>query len=829
MAKKKIVLIDGHALVHRAFHALPSSFTSPDGIPTNAIFGFSALLIKMIKDLEPDYIAAAFDLAGPTFRHEEFEEYKSHRVKAPDELYIQVPHIKEILNDFGIPIYEKPGFEADDVIGTLATKFKDEPDLQVVIMTGDLDTLQLVEDDKVIVFTPRKGVSETAIYNEKEVKKRYNIDPEQLVDFKGLKGDPSDNIPGVPGIGDKTASELIKKFGSLEELYRAIEADSPKIKKITPRILEKLKEFKDQAFFSKRLATIITNVDMEFSLGRAEWRKHMDRGKLEKELEKLALFSVLRRLAELDSPAKKEEPKQAAIPEMEIESVSTSSKDVATILKAEEIIVYPDNGNLLISDSEAKQIAQVKAKDFKPGKAKIVTHDSKELHKQLYQSGANGVDVIFDTKLAAYITNSDIRDLSVERLYKLEYGKELKPGKINIMQAIGELKRAYQEKLKTGEMQKVFDQIEKPLSPILALMELSGIKIDPKAIKKQSEVLNKEIAGLEKEIYDLAGIQFNINSPQQLSEVLFERIGIKTKVRKTGKGALSTRASELEKMLGEHPIIEKIMQYREYQKLRTTYIEPFPHLIATDGRLHTTFNQTGTTTGRLSSENPNLQNIPIRTKLGQEFRKAFVADKEKQLVSFDYSQLELRIVAHISNDEKMSEIFKRGEDIHTRTAAEIFEVASDKVTANMRRLAKVLNFGIIYGMGPMAFQRTAKVTREEARDFINRYMTEFSGVARYMQEMKQKAHKEGFVETIFGRRRYFEGIHSGEQQLIAAAERMAINHPVQGGSADLIKLAMIEIQKLINDKYDGKVKMLLQVHDELVFEMDQDIVSKASK
>lgn len=829
--QSKIVLIDGHALVHRAFHALPPTFTSPDGVPTNAIFGFASLLLKMIQDLQPDYIAAAFDLAGPTFRHEEFAEYKSHRVKAPDSLYDQIPHIKEILSDFGIPIYEKPGFEADDVIGTLATKFKSEPNLQVVIMTGDLDTLQLVQGDKVVVFTPRKGVTETAVYGEKEVQKRYGIKPVQVADFKGLKGDPSDNIPGVPGIGDKTASELVKKFGSIENLYQEIDKNSTKVKKLTPRILEKLKEFKDQAIFSKRLATIITDVDIELDLNRAEWRKHMDRDRLEAELKKLALFNIIRRLKELDGNEEVQESTalvEAAADPLDLGLPPVDSKSAEKILKGDSIIAFVRDGQILVSDLEAKDVSQVEVQDFKPGKAEIITHDARELIKKL---GADKTkNIVFDTKLAAFIINSETRDFTVERLYQLEFGRDLETGAQNLMRAIGELRRSYQEKLKDGRLAYVLEKIELPLSPVLVQMENHGVKVNPKAIESLSKVLNKELASLEKEIYSLAGGEFNINSPQQLSTIIFEKLGLKGKVRKTAKGALSTRASELEKLVDEHPIIEKIMQYREYQKLKTTYVEPFPGWInPKDGRIHTTYNSVGAATGRLSSEDPNLQNIPVRTELGQEFRKAFVADKDQKLVAFDYSQIELRLAAHISGDSKMTEAFEKGEDIHTRTASEIFNVTPEKVTHNMRRQAKVLNFGILYGMGVQGFQRAVKVDRETAKNFIRRYFEEFSGVAKYMEGMKNKAHHDGYVETVFGRRRQFQNINTGFPQLVAMAERMAINHPIQGSAADLLKLAMIEVQKMIGEKYPDSVKMLLQVHDELLFEMDEKIVQKAAK
>ena len=865
---KKIVLIDANALVHRAFHALPPTLNSPQGVPTNAIFGFTSVLIKMLKDLKPDYVAATFDLAGPTFRHEEFAEYKSHRVKAPDELYLQIPYIKEILTAFGIPIFEKEGFEADDLIGSLAEQTKALDDLQVVIMTGDLDTLQLVEKEKVVVFTLRKGVTDTFIYNEKEVKTRYDLKPSQLIDFKGLKGDPSDNIPGVPGIGDKTASALVKAFGSLEGLYEEIsksefltrlpdgqvskKSSKEKAKKpkppLTEKLIQKLLENKDQAFFSKRLATIIRDVDFEFEFEKTEWRNHLNRPVLEKTLKDLALFSLVKRLGELDSPdAEPLNPpglfdrEDTGIKSMLLGSDAELAQALTRMESRNELVIDVQQGLVIFGYDGVESFGfpetaldgddvsrRFKAILENPSIKKI-GHDTKAVARWGLELGISVAGFSFDTKLAAFLLNSDIKDYALERLYFLECEKDIDPEPLKRTAYISLLKAKYEKKLKDLELNRVFDEIEVPLSSILARMEKVGIKVDPSALKTLSATVNKELSELERQISDMAGGAFNINSPQQLSVVLFEKLGLKGKVKKTGKGARSTAAGELEKLLEEHPIVALIMKYREFQKLKTTYIEPFPELIGPDGRVHTSYNQAGATTGRLSSEDPNLQNIPIRTEVGREFRKAFVAESGYKLVSFDYSQLELRIAAHISGDQTMIDAFKRGEDIHTRTAAEIFRVEPKQVTTQMRRQAKVLNFGLIYGMGTLGFQRAAGVNRETARQFIDNYMAEFSGVAKYMEQTKKEAHRDGFVSTIFGRRRRLPEINSGMPQLIASAERMAINHPIQGTEADLLKLAMIAVQKKLDEKYGDKVRMLLQVHDELLFEMKEDIVPEATK
>ncbi len=839
---KKIVLIDGHALVHRAFHALPP-LNNPSGVPTNAIFGFCSVLIKMLKDLQPEYVVAAFDLAGPTFRHEEFAEYKSHRVKAPDELHMQVPYIKEILTAFGMPIFEKPGFEADDVIGALAEMAKQTDGLQVVIMTGDLDTLQLVEDDKVVVFTLRKGVTDTMTYNEKEVKARYGLVPSQMVDFKGLKGDPSDNIPGVPGVGDVTASALIQEFKSLEKLYEYIEGKPKKLKKpLTEKLVEKLIVNKDQAFFSKKLATIIRDVDIDFSLDDAEWRERMDRPALEKLLKDLALFSIVKRLTEFDAPA----PAPASLfdPPVHVHGnlVSSPQEIVAYLAKLEEakefvidvvegVVIMATSGDDVLGFAET--VAQ--DKDVLAGLQKLlenpdvakVAHDAKLVTRWALARGIRPAGFIFDVKLAAFVVNSDIKDYTLGRLYFMEFGRDVSAEPLARAGAICELRERYQEKLSVGQLQKVLTEIEVPLAPVLARMEEKGILIDPTVAARLQKSVTKELATLEKDIFGHAGGNFNINSPKQLSEVLFERLEMKGKVRKTGKGALSTAAGELEKLIDEHPVVSLILKYRELQKLKTTYIEPLPLLVdQKTHRIHTTYNQTGATTGRLSSQDPNLQNIPIRTELGQEFRKVFVAGPGMKLVSCDYSQLELRIAAHISGDEAMSDAFKRGEDIHTRTAARVFGLDPAAVSKDMRRQAKTLNFGVLYGMGVMGFQRAAGVSRDEAREFIDSYMREFAGLSRFIESTKASARQNGYVETAFGRRRAIPEINSTMPAVQAGAERMAFNMPIQGTAADLLKQAMIHLQKFIDEKYPDEIAMLLNVHDELLFEIKEDKVAE---
>lgn len=702
---KRLVLIDANALIHRSFHALPP-LTTKRGELVNAIYGFISILLRVLKEFRPDFIIAAFDLAEPTFRHLEFEEYKATRPKAPEEIYEQVPKTKEILRAFGIPILEKAGFEADDIIGTVSQKVAKE-DIENIIVTGDLDTLQLVNKN-VKVYTLKKGITDTVIYDEKAVGNRYGLEVEQLRDFKGLKGDPSDNIPGVPGIGEKTAIGLLKKFGNLENLYKKLEKGEAE--GISEKLRAKLLEYKEQAFFSKKLATIREDVPLKFELRDFDWKKNYDRRKIEKLFQELEFHSLIRRL---------------------------------------------------------------------PG-----------------EQGGRMTDMT------------------------------------NKQQTTGRKEREYmiiEEVYKEGILSKKVYEIEKNLVPVLREMEQTGIKIDMGQLNKLSKELDLQLKKLEKEIYKLAGIPFNINSPQQLSEILFKKLKISTDgLRKTPGGVLSTAAPELYKLKGKHKIIDLIINYRELVKLKSTYIDALPKLMdPKTGRIHTNYHQLGTVTGRLSSSDPNLQNIPIRGELGQEIRKAFIAEKGYKLISADYSQIELRIAASIANDRKMIEAFKKGKDIHVLTAAEVNNVSESKVTPQMRYQAKALNFGVLYGMSVVGFAEAAGISRERAKDFIKEYMKDFSGIAKYVEKTKKEAKKKGYVETILGRRRYLPQINSSDFRLRQASERMAINMPIQGTAADIIKVAMIEIEKGLESF--GEAKMLLQVHDELVFEVKEDKIKEVAE
>lgn len=833
---KTLVLIDSHALIHRAFHALPV-LTSPKGVPTNAVYGFTTTLMKMVGHFKPEYIAAAFDLPGRTFRHAEYEEYKAHREKAPDELYAQIPIVKDVLKAIGIPVYEHKGFEADDIIGTIAEQAKGMNDLRVVIITGDLDTLQLVEKNAVVVHTLRRGMSDTVTYNEKGVIERFGLKPAQMIDYKGLKGDTSDNIPGVPGVGEKTTVALLEKHATLEKLYAALEKKNTP-GGITEKLKAKLLEHKDQAFASKKLGTIVRDVPVTFELADAEWNTHLNPEVLKKICQELGFFSLVKRLDRVLQEALPEPPRLefAGIPEESNLAVRTVQK-IDELPKSDTAAIHPvlSDGVLeaicvATDDEKVIQLPTKRPEDLYAVLMRYPTVIGHNLKSMLKIAQRPDLDTSrwFDTQIAAWLTTPDQREYDLERVAyeSLEHYLESDEGLWPV--TIWRLWNHQKDILGSLDLLPLMQDIEMPLIGVLARMETRGIAVDTAILKDLSKEAAAQLGKLQKKIFTLAGEEFNINSPQQLGVILFEKLAIKGKVKRTSTGALSTAAGELEKIRDAHPIVDLILQWRELAKLSSTYIEPFPELIADDGRIHTTYNQTGTATGRLSSQDPNLQNIPTRTELGQRFRAAFVPQKGYELVSLDYSQIELRIVAHIADDTTMRDAFNNGEDIHARTASVVFNVSMDDVTPAMRRQAKVLNFGIIYGMGVHGFARAAGVSRDDARTFMDDYFTRFSGVARYMEQTRKQVADEGVVSTLMGRRRPLPDIASGIPQLVAQAERMAINHPIQGTNADILKVAMASLDVRMREKFGDDVRLLLQVHDELVFEIKKNQVKKAA-
>lgn len=757
--EKTLVLLDAHAIIHRAYHALPD-FTTKSGEPTGGLYGIAAMLIKIVNDLKPDYIAACYDLPAPTFRKEIYEEYKAGRPKADDELVHQINRSRDIFKAFNIPIYEATGFEADDVIGTIAAEARRVPaKTKVIIASGDMDTLQLVSGDRVTVYTLRKGLSDTVTYDEAGVKERFGFGPELLPDFKGLRGDPSDNIPGIRGIGEKTASALIQTFGSIESLYRQLKKKGGEETfakaGFKPRIVILLKENEEEALFSKTLAEIRRDAPVFFKLPEKSWKESFHPAPVEKLFRELEFRSLAERMHAMAAGATEYTPANTTVGKTGTE-------------KNEEA---PDK-------------------------------DEKE-----------------KTALALWLLDSSITDPDLDDIYAYADTTSFPRAKEHIF-----------SELKKRGLQKVYTDIEAPLISVLRRAEDVGIKIDTAYLKKLSAEYHKKITALEARIWKQAGGQFNLNSPKQLAEVLFDKLMFSTKgLKKTEGGARSTRAGELEKLRGAHPIIDDILEYREYQKLLSTYIDAIPPLVGNNGRLHTDFIQTGTTTGRMASANPNLQNIPIKSESGRKIRRAFIAEEGFVLAAFDYSQIELRIAAMLSGDDKLIKIFRRGEDVHAGVAAEMFNVPESEVSKDMRRKAKVINFGILYGMGLNALRANLGTSREEAAIFYEKYFGAFIGLSAYIEKTKRDAAKNGYTETYFGRRRYFPDIKSRIPYIRSAAERMAINAPIQGTQADIIKIAMIRIDEWLGkENLRGDVRLLLQIHDELIFEIKKEDLNKVT-
>lgn len=757
-AKKRLILLDAHAILHRAYHALPD-FVSAKGEPTGGLYGLTTMLIKIIDDLQPDYIVCCYDLPGGTFRNDVYKDYKAGRKKADDDLVAQMKRSRDIFKALDIPIYDKAGFEADDMLGTIVEKLKDHPEIDIIVASGDMDTLQLVDDKNVQVYTLKKGIKDTILYDEKAVKDRYGFSPKQLTDYKGLRGDPSDNIIGIAGIGEKTATTLITTFGTIENIYKELDKGDEKFKKagITERIIKLLKDGKEEAEFSKMLATIRRDAPIDFVLPEKEFKQGVDINKvveLFNDLDFRTLASRFKQVIGLESKARVEEKKE----EEQAEILQNISKD--------------------------------------------------ELVK---------------TSVALWLIKSDLTDPTLEDIFNFTKTNNF-----------AEASKIIFTELEKRNLKKVFDEIEAPIMPIIDKMDNRGVKIDVKFLNELSKTYHKELSKLEKKIWEYAGVEFNINSPKQLGEILFDKMQLTAKnLRKTAGGARSTKESELEKLRDSHPIVPLLFEYRELQKLLSTYIDKIPALVDPNNRLHAHFIQAGAATGRMASKDPGIQNIPIKTDLGRAIRNGFIAEKGFSLVSLDYSQIELRIAAFLSGDAKLIEIFKSGEDVHSAVASAVFEVPLDKVDKEMRRRAKVINFGILYGMGVNALRQNLSqnsgqsIERAEAQKFYDEYFKKFSGLATYLNEVKAEAARKGFTETFFGRRRYFEGINSKVPFIKAMAERMAINAPIQGTNADIVKIAMKRIDDyLIKNKLENDAYLILQVHDELVYEINEKIAEK---
>jgi len=817
MAKSKLFLIDAHALCYRAFFAIQNLRTSY-GQPTNAVFGFINTLKKILKDFKPDYMAACFDVGKKTHRQVKFAEYKIHRPSMPDELISQIPLIKELILAYNIPVFELEGFEADDVIATIAKKIGSK-DVEVIIVSGDKDMLQLVQGN-IKMFDYRKE----EIVDAKGVKERYGFEPKHIVDFIGLAGDKTDNIPGVDGVGKVTATSLIQDYGSLEQILKNVD----KIK--SQKLSEKLKDQKNQALMSKDLALLDTSVPIDFNL---KGLKVVD-----PDTEKLSQFfsrMEFRRLVEgLGAPTAAQEA-PLNLQRTSIKTKKDIQELVETIEKqkyfalalessfeddlaaSQDLVVAIDEKHVfIVSPERINDIKDV----FENIAITKICHDSKALLKILNERNIVMAGKIFDVMLAGYLleASQSVKDIGILSFKYLKRALPKESGLDQKVSAMIGLFKIFRKELQEKSLLKLFEEIEIPLSYVLYRMEQEGVCLDVKFFKKLSVEANKEITSLSKKIYKMAGEEFNLNSPKQLSHILFEKLKLPA-VKKTKTG-FSTDEGVLHKLALKHKLPALLLEYRQLTKLTTTYIDALPKLLdVKTKRIHANFDQTGTETGRLSSRNPNLQNIPIRTELGRQIRKAFIpSDKNHIIVSADYSQIELRILAHLSQDKNLIRAFKEDEDIHQFTAGLIFDVKKDKVTREMRVAAKRVNFGIVYGMSAFGLSKDLGVSQPEAQEFIDKYFLRYPKVSEYMQSEIKKAEKEGFVLTLLNRRRYIPEIHSDNMSIRQFAQRQAINTPVQGSAADLIKLAMIQVQEKI-DIEQLNSRMTITVHDELVFDV----------
>ena len=774
--KKTLVLLDAHAIIHRAYHALPE-FLSSKGEPTGALYGLSTMLMKIITDLKPDYIVACYDLPQKTFRHEAYDGYKAGRAKTEDALVLQLKNSRQIFEAFSIPVYDSPGFEADDVLGTIVEKLKKDKNINIIIASGDMDTMQLIDDKKVQVYTLKKGINDTILYDEEKVIDRFGFKPKLLPDYKGLRGDPSDNIIGIKGIGEKTATNLIINFGTIEEIYKKIKKDENSFIKsgISPRVLELIKNNEEEALFSKTLAKIRTDAPIDFKLPEKTFWENADLKKIETAFSLFEFRSLFARLKNFFA---------GKFPE------GNALRRSHSILEGQDLSVSSEYS----SEHNPQETSS----------------PSLKVDEEKFQEAV----------IALWLINSDITNPTQDDILHFANTDSFE-------KAYGYIFK----KLKEKGLEKVYEEIEKPIIGIVKEMQECGILIDKGYFEKLSREYHDELDKLTAKIYKMAGTEFNINSPKQMGEVLFGKMGMKSGKKKNASGSFSTKVSVLEELEEDNPIIKEILSYRELQKLLSTYIDVIPKMVAEDGRLHAKFLQNGTTTGRFSSQDPNLQNLPIKTELGKKIRNGFIAGKGCKLVAFDYSQIELRVAAMLSGDKKMTAIFREGKDIHAGVASFVFGVPIDKVDAEMRRKAKVINFGIIYGMGVSALRKSLGGTREEAQKFYDNYFNQFSGVRDYLESVKIFAMKNTYTETLFGRRRYFPNINSRIPFLKNMAERTAINAPVQGtATADIIKLAIRYAEEdLEKAKLLDKAHLVLQIHDELVYEVEESVLKEALK
>src|SRR5687767_2492506 len=913
------MLLDGYGLVYRGYFALPPLTTSRGDL-VNGVFGFASIVLRGLQDLKPDYLAVSFDLPGPTFRHEQYAEYKATRQRMPDDLRDQFPKVREVVKALRIPVYEMPGFEADDVIGTITKKLEGNEDLETTIVTVDLDMLQLVTP-RVRLMTTRSGVENTVMYDVARIEERFGLRPDQMVDYKALKGDPTDNIPGVPGVGEKTAAKLIREFGSLDELFARIDEVKP------DKLRDKLREHFEQIQMGRELSRIVRDLPVELDLEAARlgdydrdtvvrlFREYEFRTLIER-LPPMAGESAEQRSESLRSVAESGYVPAARVagrPEgwgpgrttarqtgelqlrLDFDAVTgpaagdgatdgteplaerrfEPTDDLPTALASAIVdpgrievrgadriddlepwlAAQPAVGVSLVLDDPRPRRGSPLALALAGTDGRVVAADgaaaADALRRLLERTGtplvghevkplvvarfaddpaAASPDIAFDTQIAAYVLNAALRSQTIPDVVAENLDQILPPATdlpataragLEALSAIA-VREPLEKRLAEVGLDRLFREVELPLIPVLARMEAVGVALDLDALAVLDREFAAETSRLEQEIYIDVGHEFNLGSPKQLEQILFFELNLpKGKRTKTG---FSTDASVLEELRPAHPMIDKLLEWRIYTKLRSTYVEALPTLMADDGRLHTTFHQAVASTGRLSSSDPNLQNIPIRTELGRKIRRAFVAgEPDLVLLAADYSQIELRILAHVSGDEHLKDAFARGADIHRETAARVLHKAPEDITKDERSMAKMVNFGLAYGMSDFGLASRANIPRGEAQEFINSYFAAYSGISYYMMAIKEQAKAQGFVETLLGRKRQIPELRASNPALRGAGERMAINMPIQGTAADIQKIAMIRVAERLAAE-GSRARLLLSVHDELLFEVPRDQV-----
>jgi DNA polymerase-1 len=830
----KLALLDGHSLAYRAFYALPSDLSTASGLVTNAVFGFTSMVIKLLQDERPDAIAVAWDVRGPTFRTEAYEQYKAQREKAPDLFAAQLPLIDEVLDAMGVEQVRIPGYEADDVIATLATRGRSEG-WDVVVVTGDRDAFQLIEPGITVFYTVR-GISDIVRADEAWLRERYGVGPTQYVDYAALRGDTSDNLPGVPGVGEKTAAKLITKYGTAEAVVEAA-ADQ------TPKLGQNLEASADQVLLNRHLMELVREVPIETAIDDLRL-DDLDGERIRPVFDALAFRGLWDRLSELGDI----EADGADVIEIDV-STELDVNGVAEIVEGRSVPLEPlwDEGALagiVMAGSPAVHIP-VDALDPLSTATSIAAHDIKAFVRALIEIGLDPPPVSFDTALAAWVANPaqrvpDLADLAYRELglsveegadtdrapqgaFDFEGGIDLEAAARRAI-AVEHLVEPLTDQLTARGAIELYQEVELPLIPILARMEVAGVGVDVGFLTDLGDRLRERLAELEAQIHAAAGGPFNVNSTLQLREVLFDRLALPV-VKKTPKGAPSTDASVLEKLRDEHEIVAHLLLYRELEKLRGTYVEALLRQVDEDGRIRGRFNQMGAATGRLSQEQPNLQNIPVRSEEGRAIREAFVADDGCVFLVADYSQIELRILAHLSNDPGLVDAFEQDLDIHSATAARINNVDPDSVTADQRRTAKMINFGLLYGMEAYGLAQRLGIQREEAQQHIDTYFAQFSGVRDFLRGLVEAARSDGYTTTILGRRRYLPELASSNFRDRQAGERMALNAPIQGSAADVIKKAMIELEPQLGE---FGAQMLLQIHDELVVEVPLERVDRVA-